>query len=576
MNEDFITDDVGILWYVPRGQKPVLAVPRSMISRVLSLVHSIHGHPGVARTTLLVRDRFGWPTLRRDVREYVLSCGCRRRKRSNSRKVWMLPARFLKPWEVLEMDIQDLHQVSAAGNRYLLVVVERASKFVFGYPLPSKSALEVSRKLLELMLTFGVPISLRSDAGGEFTATVVKHLCTWLHVSLDHGPADFARGQGAAERMGGWFQEILSILCQAWPLRWDQYVLPACWIQRVTPDPSLPGNPTPFSLLFGRAPRTPLDMITRSVDGTELRGGWDVFVADRHQSFIEVQNALKQRQADKDKQREVANAKVRRASAGTRVKVGDLVMVREADSSLGAQGTHPKLLHDHYTAPWVVTNVPRPGQTVEVTLNGRRVRKRLVSVASVKLFHTRNKELRHDFEDEFSHLAWESTVGLSEVSVAASPMYTLFDRRVVRKNARVWKWEYRGRHQDGCESEWVDEEEASNSFTPLQLDVFHAFWEVYHDDGRRPRPPEGPSKGERDALSRERALQRHPVGTEVRRAFADGLGRVREDTGLVYDFSAPYWRIRYPDGDWEELNDGEVVEARQKADNYNSTSSGSR
>lgn len=77
-----------------------------------------------------------------------------------------MPARFLRPWEVLEMDIQGLKQESRAGNRYLLVVVERASRFLFVYPLPSKGALGVSRKLSELMLTFGVPLSIQSDAGG--------------------------------------------------------------------------------------------------------------------------------------------------------------------------------------------------------------------------------------------------------------------------------------------------------------------------------------------------------------------------------------------------------------------------
>ena len=294
VEDKYLTDDNGVLWYAPRGQKPTLAIPRTLIPGVLSLVHSTFGHPGVARTTLLVRQKYSWPTLRKDVRQYVLSCGCRRRKRTNSRKVWMMPARFLRPWEVLEMDIQDFHQVSSNGNRYLLVVVDRASKFLFGYPLASKGALEVSRKLME-MLTFGVPQSIRSDGGGEFTAQVVGHLCRWLNVTLTHGPADFARSQGTAERMGGWFQEVLSILCQKWPLRWDQYVLPACWVQRVTPDPALPANMTPFRVLFGRDARTQIDAMTLSIDGAEFRGGLDSVVADRHQAFVEVRNVLVKR-----------------------------------------------------------------------------------------------------------------------------------------------------------------------------------------------------------------------------------------------------------------------------------------
>ena len=140
------------------------------------------------------------------------------------------------------------------------------------------------------------PVRIQSDAGGEFTGKVVEHLCKWLNVNLTHGSADFARSQGSVERLGGWFQGTLSILCQSWPLRWDEYVLPACWMHRIRPDPSLPGNVTPFKLLFNREPRTPLDTITRNVDGVEFRGGFDGYVADKYQSFIEVQEALRKRQ----------------------------------------------------------------------------------------------------------------------------------------------------------------------------------------------------------------------------------------------------------------------------------------
>ena len=53
----------------------------------------------------------------------------------------------------------------------------------------------------------------------------------------------------------------------------------------------------------------------------------------------------------------------------------------------------------------------------------------------------------------------------------------LLDRRIVLKNERIWYREYRGRYQDGHESDWKNEEEAQNRFTSLQLDAFRAFWE---------------------------------------------------------------------------------------------------
>ena len=60
------------------------------------MVHSTFGHSGVARTTLLVREKYSWLTIRKYITQYVLSSGCRRRKQTNGPNVWMLPARFLR------------------------------------------------------------------------------------------------------------------------------------------------------------------------------------------------------------------------------------------------------------------------------------------------------------------------------------------------------------------------------------------------------------------------------------------------------------------------------------------------
>ena len=37
------------------------------------------------------------------------------------------------------MDIHDMGQRSDAGNKYLLVVVDKATRFVFAYPMPRNS-----------------------------------------------------------------------------------------------------------------------------------------------------------------------------------------------------------------------------------------------------------------------------------------------------------------------------------------------------------------------------------------------------------------------------------------------------
>ena len=109
----------------------------------------------------------------RGVKEYVLSCTCRMRKRSNSQRVSMLPGRVIEPWEVMEIDVASVGTESRNGSRYLLLAVDQASKFPFAFPLPSKEVEEVACHLLQLCLTFGVPRVIRSDGGGEFEARCI-------------------------------------------------------------------------------------------------------------------------------------------------------------------------------------------------------------------------------------------------------------------------------------------------------------------------------------------------------------------------------------------------------------------
>ncbi|CAM9802818.1 unnamed protein product, partial [Sphacelaria rigidula] len=124
-----------LLWYTSLKEPAKLAIPRSIVPGLLAWVHTMHGHAGVMRTTAVVNARYEWPGLCADTRKYVLSCECRRRKRTNSHTLALRPARFLRAWEVLEMDISDMKQVSASGNWYLLIIVNRATKFLFATPL---------------------------------------------------------------------------------------------------------------------------------------------------------------------------------------------------------------------------------------------------------------------------------------------------------------------------------------------------------------------------------------------------------------------------------------------------------
>ena len=263
----------------------------------------------------------------------------------------MLAGRAIQPWDVLEMDLMSLGVKSLSNNEYLLLVVDKASRFPFGFPLSSKQADGVARQLLQLCLTFGVPKAIRCDGGKEFDAVVIQHLYRWLKADIQYGSADHPRAQGSVKRLGSWIQDVLSELCAAWPRCWDEYVSPACWIKRTLPDTSLPGNMSPFELLFGRKLRTTLDTLVPRVDDTELSGGLDAFIEHRRQMLREVRQALEKRHRDKLVIKIELNAQIARPSAGISVKPGDLVLVREAGSNIQRHNNKGKLEHEKWTGP---------------------------------------------------------------------------------------------------------------------------------------------------------------------------------------------------------------------------------
>ena len=182
----------------------------------------------------------------------------------------------------------------------------------------------------------------------------MQHLFKWLNVTIAYGPADHLRAQGTMERLEGWRHEALGELCKTWLRRCDEYVQPALWIHRTSPDLCLPGKPTPFRLFFDRHARTQIDARHPDIDGGDFRGGMHSDVADKRQAYKEVRDvrmALSKRHQDRQKSRESRDAEIGRTTVGTHFVVGGKVLVKEAESVMAREGIHHNLAHEHWTGP---------------------------------------------------------------------------------------------------------------------------------------------------------------------------------------------------------------------------------
>ena len=122
-------------------------------------------------------------------------------------------------------------------------------------------------------------------------------------------------------------------------------------------------------------------------------------------------------------------------------------------------------------------------------LQKRRERVRCAAASHIKPYHLRPPLLRHDFGDGYAHFTWGPDLGLTAASTLASPIYTLVDRCPIQLPNGSWEWRYRGRYLNGSLSGFITESECLDSFSPVQLDVFHTVWGAVSTD-----PPTAPTR----------------------------------------------------------------------------------
>ena len=209
---------------------------------------------------------------------------------------------------------------------------------------------------------------------------------------------------------------------------------PALWLHRTTSDPRLPGKTPPFRLLFGCDYRTQVDATSPSPDNEGMDGLHNLIV-DKSVNLRQVEGLCKHLHHRHEQRRlrlEHHNRGIKRTSTGTRVKQGNLVWVKEADSALHNDCVKVKLIHDRWTGPWTVKAVITPGLCYRVTLQGRREKVRQAAASHTKPYHLRPPSQRHEFGDEYAHFAWGPSLGLGAASVLASPLYTFVDRCTIQ------------------------------------------------------------------------------------------------------------------------------------------------
>ncbi len=182
----------------PPGCPPSrLFVPESLRSDVIRWGHSskLACHPGVSRSTFLIKQRFWWPSMARDIRLFVLACSvCAISKTSNRPSAGLLQPLLVpsRPWSHISLDFVTGLPPSQ-GNTVVLTVVDRFSKATHFIPLPKlPSARETAVAVIDHVFRIhGLPTNVVvSDRGPQFISKFCNLLGATVSLSSGYKPLE--------------------------------------------------------------------------------------------------------------------------------------------------------------------------------------------------------------------------------------------------------------------------------------------------------------------------------------------------------------------------------------------------
>ena len=189
-------------------------IPSPLRERVFNLFHH-PAHPSAKVTDRVIRKRYVWPSMRRDISDWCKACPeCQQSKVSRHNR--LLPSSFSAPdgrFRHVHMDIVGPLPISN-GFKYCLTVIDRFSRWPEAVPLQNIEAPSVCRAFFDNWVSrYGSPETLTTDQGSQFESQLFTALLRLIGCNRIRTTAYHPASNGMIER---WHRSLkAAIMCHS-------------------------------------------------------------------------------------------------------------------------------------------------------------------------------------------------------------------------------------------------------------------------------------------------------------------------------------------------------------------------
>jgi hypothetical protein len=307
-----------------------LVVPGVYRNVILETAHTtaFAGHMSVRRTKYRIYSEYFWPNMSKDIANYVRTCPICQKARppGNIKPIELGEMEVIGvPFQKVAIDIVGPLQLSTNKNRYILTLVDMATRWPEAIPLKNITTQDVYEALLTIFSRMGFPEIILSDNGPQFSSDVYEQVCELFNIRINRSSIYHPQSNGMVERLNGTLKGMLRKVANKEPENWDRFLPAILFAYREVPNETTLFSP--YELIFGRKIRGPMSIL-KNILTNETMTEMDKTI---YEYIIDLKNRLKtglqETQANTRKKTIKNKNYYDRNTIVKDIKVGDQVLV---------------------------------------------------------------------------------------------------------------------------------------------------------------------------------------------------------------------------------------------------------
>ena len=237
-------------------------LPQKYHVQALKACHDNVGHLGIERTLSLLRGRFYWLNMAKDVENYVKSCPRCLQFKKLPEKATLNPIETSRPLELVHIDYLTIEAPKTSRSQKdvnILIVTDHFTRYTQAYVTPNQKASTVAKMLWDkFFVHYGFPEKILSDQGRNFESKLLNELCILAQIKKIRTTPYRPEGNGSCERFNRTLISMLGTLPEEFKSEWVNHVNTLTYAYNCTRSNAT--GFSPYYLLYGRHPLLPIDI----------------------------------------------------------------------------------------------------------------------------------------------------------------------------------------------------------------------------------------------------------------------------------------------------------------------------